>query len=453
MSGMPREKPRNSASRTRRTKGAALAVLLCFAAIASVARPAGANDIVPGAPQTRPIVLSGGTIHPVDGPAFVGDLVFADGKITALGKSVETPAGAERIDVSGHGVYPGFFDAWTQLGLVEIESVRATRDERETGAFNPNVKSWVAANPDSELIPVTRANGVLLALTSPTGGTISGQCGVLQLDGWTWEDLTLDSPTALYVRWPRVGGSSATTAGQKNRPLAELSQFFERSSRYLDSAPLLPEHTARDALYESMAGVLTGDVPMMVRAERASEIQSAVAFAEARDLELIIHGGYDTAHCADLLLARKVPVVLGSVYRLPRRRSSPYDEAYTLPARLREAGVRFAISGTLTSSSSNVRNLPWHAGMAVAFGLPHADALAAITLWPAEILGVADRVGSLTVGKDATLFVAKGDPLDTRSSVPRAWIQGREVDLRSRHVQLYEKYREKLRRERPGKDR
>ncbi len=412
---------------------------------------AAANPEVPGPPQQKPIALVGATIHPVSGPSIEnGTLVFDKGKITAVGKEVMPPADSEVIRLAGKHLYPGLFDAGTNLGLVEINSVRATIDVQETGQLNPNVRAIVAVNPDSEIIPVTRSNGVLLAHTVPQGGLISGKSGIIQLDGWTWEDLALSRETGMYVEWPRVLRRTSRLEDRPDQPnidenMKRLRTAFEDARAYA-AARKADENYPIDARWEAMQNVLDGKLPLIARADDASSIQSAVAFAAEHKIKLIIHGGYDAPLVAAHLKQHDIPVIVAGVYRLPQRRGDDYDAPFTLAHRLREAGIRFCISSAGRFGASNVRNLPYHAATAAAYGLPADEALKSITLYPAQILGVADRVGSLEAGKDATLFVANGDILETPTQVEGAYIQGRKVELDDRHKRLYRKYSEKYER-------
>jgi imidazolonepropionase-like amidohydrolase len=355
------------------------------------------------------------------------------------------------IRLEGKHVYPGLFDAGTNLGLVEINSVRATIDVQETGQLNPNVRAIVAVNPDSEIIPVTRANGVLLAHTVPQGGLISGTSGIIQLDGWTWEDLAVSKETGMYVEWPRVLRRLSRLEDQPNQPniddnMKRLRTAFEDARAYA-AARKADESYPIDARWQAMQSVLEGKLPLIARADDAASIQSAVAFAAEHKLKLIIHGGYDAPLAAAHLKQHDIPVIVAGVYRLPQRRGDDYDAPYTLPERLRAAGIRFCISSAGRFGASNVRNLPYHAATAAAYGLPADEALKSITLSPAQILGVADRVGSLEAGKDATMFIADGDILETPTQVEAAYIQGRQVELNDRHKRLYRKYSEKYERQ------
>ena len=413
------------------------------------------QDEVPGAPQAKPIVLTGGTIHTVSGAIYKsGEILFESGKITAVGRKVERPDQCQEISIEGKHVFPGMFEAHSQMGLTEISAVRATNDYAEAGTINPNVKAIVSVYPDNVVIPVTRANGVLFAVSAPESGMISGKSAVLQLDGWTYEDLALKSEATMQINWPSqyISPRRRSRMSEKEIKEAEKEQadnlirirdFFDEARRYRDARASENSSQKYDAKLDSMIAVVDGELPMMIRADRAADIQSAVAFAMEQGLKMILLGGYDADVCADLLKKHHVPVIVSAVYRTPQRRSDGYDKAYSLPARLKKAGVKYCISGTDRSETWNARTLPYHAGTAVGFGLSPLEALKAVTLYPAEILGVADRVGSLEVGKDASLFVCDGDPLETTTKVEMAFIQGRKVDLSNRHLRLYKKYEQR----------
>ena len=419
-----------------------------------------ASDEIPGAPQDHPIALIGGTVHPISGKTIkAGSVLFEDGRITAVGQQLKLPEGTEQIDVRGKHLYPGLFDAYTNIGLVEINSIRATRDERETGTLNPNVRAEVAVNPESELIPVARSNGILLTLTAPTGGVLSGKSAVLQLDGWTWEDLTVKSGAGMHIRWPTmspvsdwwVEKSTKDQIRERDKQLELLEETFTQAKLYMQ-ARQRGEDQPRDIRLEAMIPVLEGKLPIIASANSVSQIQAAVAFAVRHQVRLIIFGGYDALSCATLLKRHDVPVIVGSVYRLPHRRSDDYDAPFTLPWRLHQAGIQFCIASNGRFGASNVRNLPYHAATAVAFGLPVQEAIKAITLSPAQILGVEDQVGSIAVGRDATLIVCSGNPLETTSQVELAYVQGRTVDLMNKHKRLWHKYRTKYQQQRDAAD-
>lgn len=405
------------------------------------------STAIPGSEQTTPVALVGGTVHPVASTSIEnGTILFADGRITAIGEHVTLPEDAVQVDVSGQHIYPGLFNAGGQLGLVEINAVRATVDDSELGSINPNVRAETAVNPDSELIPVTRSNGVLLCLTVPTGGLVSGASAILQLDGWTWEDLTLKSRAGVHVYWPRMRFGDDSNQN-RNDQIKRLEDLVERAKDYrkVHHAADNAQNPKIDLKLEALIPVLNRNVPIVVHADRVGQIQAAVAFASSHNLRLIIYGGYDAAICARLLRENDVPVVISNIYRLPLRRSEPYDSAYTLPDRLRQAGVKYCIAGVDRFGASNLRNLPYNAATAAAYGLPQDEALKSITLYPAQIFGIDDEVGSLEVGKRATLFVCDGNPLETATNVKIAYINGRKLDLNDRHKTLWQKYRRKYR--------
>ncbi len=408
----------------------------------------------PGAPQAHPVAIVGATIHPVSGSDIAGGtIVFDAGKIVALGPSSSTPApsGAEVVDGTGKHVYPSLIDAWTNLGLTEIESNRQTRDFAETAALAPNVRADQAFHPESELVPVARSNGILLANVTPRGGVLSGQAALMALDGWTNSDMTVRAPIGVVVNWPgmviiRAEGAApeAVQRDTRDRALKALAQAFDDAAAYRAARSAAGSQAPHDRRWESLLPVLEGRLPLLVSAEEVHQIESAVAFASERHLKLVIYGGYDAPLVLGLLKAHDVPVIIAATQRLPRRRSDPYDAPATAPAQLAAAGVRFAIANG--GGAWNERNLPYQAATAQAFGLSAGDALKSITLYPAQILGVADRVGALEAGKDATLLVTDGDILEEPTHVLSAWIAGRAVDLNDRQKTLAAKYQTKYQR-------
>lgn len=403
------------------------------------------------------LALVGGDVHTVSGGTLEGATVLVDdGKITAVGTDVAVPPGAQRVDVSGRQLYPGLISADTWLGLVEIESVRGTQDVRETGNINPNVRAAVALNGDSELIPVARANGILTACSVTAGGAISGQSVVWNLDGWNWEDMTLKDPDGLHLHWPALSPvrswppkSEEEQKKEREQALADLTKAFDDATAYMKARDAMagggPWHE-EDVRWEAMIPALRGEMKVFIHADEYRQIESALDFAEKYHLKPVIVGGRDAWRLADRLAAENVPVVVERVLNLPRRSWEPYDAAFTVAAKLHDAGVQFCICNS-ARDAANLRNLPYEAAMAAAFGLPKDEALKAVTLYAARILGVDDRLGSIETGKDANLILTDGDPLEIRTHVVKAWIQGRPVDLSSRHTRLYEKYRNRPRRD------
>lgn len=411
-----------------------------------------ANDQIPGSNQQRPILIRGATVHPVDGDVIAGgSVLFRNGLISAVGVNIDAPDDAEVIEATGQHVYPGLIESMTDLGLREISAVDVSVDRNEAGNRNPNVRSWVAVNPDSELIPVARAGGVLIAHVSPGGSFVRGQTAVMNLDGWTASEMTLAAPAGMSVNWDYVMPRDPDVEKQATRRrerLKEVNDWFDRVRRYGETRIGGNAEEVRDVRLESLLPVVRGEMPMYVKADHRATIESAISFAQANQIKIVIEGGYDAAECADLLKQFDIPVIVGGTYRLPVRRDDAYDAPYTLPARLSRANVRFAIAGEgpgYPGGASNARNLPYHAANAVAYGLDADDAVRAMTLSAAEILGVADRVGSITPGKQATIIVCNGDILQTETNLTAAFIAGRRVDLTSKHTMLFEKYQKKYR--------
>lgn len=395
-----------------------------------------ASDQIPGAEQASPIAIVDGIVHTISGETLErATVLFSEGRITHVGRVVELPEGVERIDAAGKHVYPGLIEAKSNIGLVEINSIRATIDSREIGSNNANVRAASAFNSDSELIPVTRANGILMAVAAPDGGMISGQSSLMLLDGWTRDDMTLKPVVGMHVDWPST-----------QKGLNELEELIKQTQRYAAVRQADSDKQPLDLRLESLSAVLRGEVPLIIEASKPSSIRAIVAIAKKYSLRVILYGGERAVECADLLKGAKIPVIVSSVYRNPRFRHSAYDEAYTLPKRLHDAGITYCISSGGRFGASGLRNLPYNAATAAAYGLTEEQALRAITLSPAEILGVSDRVGSLQPDRDATLFIADGNILETPTQVERAFIQGREVDLDNRHQQLYRKYSTKYER-------
>lgn len=438
---------------------------LVFAAAACFGSHAIGQDLIPTAPeQTGGVILVGGTVHTVSGETIENGAVgFREGKITLLAgasimQTIQLTDDTEIVDVEGKHIYPGLFAADTRLGLTETSSVRATNDSNEIGSYTPEVRANVAINPDSTLIPVTRLNGVLLAGVTPTGGRITGRASVIRLTGWTWEDMTIRADAGLVVNWPGVrpgfGAFSGTDKDDNARiaeRLAEITLLFDSAEAYLaakEADASRPGDMRLGAMehYLGSARPGSGDEPtrrLLIDAEDYDQIVSAVSFAAARGIPAAIVGGRDAALCAGLLREHDVPVIVGGTHRFPKRADSPHDHAYTLPARLHEAGVRFCITGA--ERDGNVRNLAYEAAMAARFGLDEDEALRAITLSPAEILGVSDEYGSIERGKSATLIVTDGDVLEVTTNIERAYIDGRAIEMKSKQTDLRDKYLEKYR--------
>lgn len=413
-------------------------------------------QIVPAPPQAKPFVLRGVTVHPGGGAAALrADVVVTGGRIAAVAPQAAVPAGAVVVDAAGKHLYPAMISANSALGLVEIEAVRATRDYAEVGDFTPEVRAETAVQADSELFPVTRANGVLLALVVPGGGLLSGTSALLALDGWTGAEMVVKAPVAMHLRWPHWSPGPEKDRAKRRKAYSErlgrLADLFSEAKAYAVARAAFaagrgpaPRHDRRLA---ALAPVVAGELPLFVHADRRADIEAAVNFALRWTAKVVLVGGRGTARAIPFLKRHGVPVVVASILRLPGRRDAPYDELYTLPKKLHDAGIQFCLARSGgPGAAANERNLPYEAAMAAAFGLDPQVAYDAVSLYPARILGVAGRLGTIAKGKDATMILCDGDPLDVRSHVLAAWIEGRRLDLDSRHERLRRKYAERLRR-------
>ena len=412
---------------------------------------------VPPPRQDAPILLRGATLHTVSGAAIEqGELLIADGVIVAIGETLEGGEAdpPQTVDLNGLHIYPGLISANTMLGLVEIEAVRATVDVAEPGPINPNVRAEIAINPDSENLPVARANGILVALTAPAiggGRLIGGRSAAIQLDGWTTENMTLKAPIGMHMSLPAlrvpVGLADAEQrrfVEQRDERLELLRTSFEQASAYR-TAKAGGDVVEVDRRWEAMIPVFDRALPVFAHVDDLMQIRYALRLAEEFDFDLVIVGGADAWRIADVLAEREVPVVVAGLHVPPSRRWEGYSTPSENPVRLHEAGVKVAIAnmgGTFVATME--RNLPYEAAEAVAYGLDPDEAIRMITLYPAQILGIDDRVGSLDIGKDGTLIVTDGNPLDIRTKVLRAFVQGREIELSSRHTELDGKYGQRL---------
>tara|TARA_B100000965_G_scaffold401754_1_gene426276 strand:- start:488 stop:1798 length:1311 start_codon:yes stop_codon:yes gene_type:complete len=414
-----------------------------------------ANEQIPAPPQKNPILLKNGYIHTVSKGTIEGSILFEKGKITRIAKYITPPKDCEIIDLNGKHVYPGMIAAVSGLGLIEINAVAVTNDHSERGDFNPNVRTNVAFNPDSEIIPTTRSNGILIANIIPNSGLVSGQSSVMMLDGWTWENATLSSPSGLHIIWPNMN-SIAKNDYEKNRlktakeHLNNLENIIKDARAYArlrqTKSRSAENYHDEDLRWESMIPYVNKKLPIYVHANEVKQIEAAISWSVRHSLNIIIVGGKDAWRTTDLLIKNRIPVIYESVTSLPYRRFEDYDQAYKTPSILYEKGVQFCISQYGSAGSAyQARNLPYQASMAASYGLPKEAALRSITLSAAEILGIDKKVGSLETGKDATLFISNGDPLEIRTNILQAYIQGKKVDMGDRHKSLYSKYKEKYR--------
>jgi imidazolonepropionase-like amidohydrolase len=410
-------------------------------------------------PPRGTIAIRNARIVTVSGPDIEnGTVVIRDGKIEAVGTNVNVPAGAQTIDGRGLSVYPGMIDAGTNMGLVEVpQGANGTVDLSEVGDLNPNAKAIIAVNPHSAHIGVTRVEGITNTLTAPTGGLISGQAALINLLGTAPKEMAVVPQVALVINYPRIGFGGAGFGGGFQQPanLAETLTANERQVEQIrkmlrdaeaygraqdayakDKSLPRPDH---NVVLEPLVPYVRGEQPVIFRADREAEIRGAIRFAEEMKLKPIILGGDDAWKVASLLKEKNIPVILTGIFSLPGREDDAYDALHENPAKLQQAGVRFCIS--TGDAGPEVRNLAQYAGMAAAFGLSKADAVKSVTLYPAQILNVADRLGSIEAGKMANLVVTDGDLLEIRTRIKYLLIDGRPVVLSSRHTELNDAFK------------
>jgi imidazolonepropionase-like amidohydrolase len=390
-----------------------------------------------------------------------GALVISGGRITAVGASASAPAGAQEIDARGLTVYPGMIDLGTNMGLAEISGgAPGTIDTQELGEMNPNIAAIWAVNAHSSHIAVTRVAGVTSVLSLPAGGVISGQGVILNLAGSSPREMAVVPQAALMVEFPRVGGGGGFAAflaaqqgisqdalTQRDRRIEEIRRMLRDAEAYgraQDAYAKDPKNVPRpdtDLKLAALVPYARGERPVIFRAERERDIRGAVRFAEEMKLKPIIIGASEGWKVASFLKEKNVPVILDGVLNLPLREDDPYDSLYENAAKLQSAGVRFCIS--TGDSGAHVRDLPFNAGMAAAYGLSKTEALKSVTLYPAQIIGVADRMGSIEQGKLANLVITDGDILEARTNIRFLFINGRQIPLVSRHTMLSEEFKDR----------
>jgi imidazolonepropionase-like amidohydrolase len=429
--------------RSRSVRLAALPAALALAALFAV--PA----------RAQVLALTGGTVHPVSGPAIAGGTVLVEnGRIVAVGASVDVPAGARVVDCTGKHIYPGFVHANTTLGLHEVTTIQGSDDTQETGPVNPNQRAEVMYNPDSDFLAVARLNGITTALSVPGGGSVRGTSALMHLDGWTQEDIAVRAPVALHVQWPNMTPiraffetrSDEEQAKARDEAIRVIADAFQDARAYwkargAEGAGGVPRHDG-DVRWDGMRRALKGEIPVVFHCDALNQIRAVLRFCDEQQLaNVAILGGYDSWRAADELKRRNIPVIVAGVLATPNRAYDPYDEAFAVAGRLARAGVRFCIADEGGGfSAANARNLPQHAAMASAFGLPREEALRAVTLYPAQILGVGDRLGSIEPGKVADLQVTDGDPLEITTRCEQVIVAGKLVPMESRQTRLFEKY-------------
>jgi imidazolonepropionase-like amidohydrolase len=434
----------------------ALRIVLGFIAVCALSGVASAQSQPPTAyaiTHAKIFTLSGSTIDD-------GTLILGDGKITAVGVGLDIPAGAQVIDAKGLQVYPGIFDSVTQMGLREIGAVSATVDSTETGNYNPDVVAATAVSPSSEHIPVTRAAGITEVLAVPGSGgfdsggggsVIGGQASAIHMAGWEIDEMLIKKSAAMVLNWPQIETQTFdfSTFSRKEKPYAdakqeydkqvtEITDWVERARHY---AQVMDKSSAgkydRDLKLEALAPVVRGELPVLVFANRAREIRNAVEFCDKHNVRMILAGGEEAYKVKDLLRSKGIPVILRPMLSLPLDEDDPYDRLLSQPAELAAAGVKIAFA---SFDNSFARRLGQNAANAVAHGLPYDEALKAVTLYPAQIFGLADQIGTLEQGKIGNVIVTNGDPLELTTDVKYLFIRGQLTSLDNRHLRLYEKY-------------
>jgi len=429
--------------------------LLCFLCLLYFPLSANAQQ-----PATVYAITHAKIVTLVGLPIEDGTLVIKDGKIAAVGSAVEVPAGAQVIDAKGLQVYPGLFDSVTQMGLSEIGAVSSTVDSTETGAYNPDVVAATAVFPSSEHIPVTRASGITEVLAVPASGgfdsgggrgVIGGQASAFHLAGWTMDDMQIKRSVAMVLNWPQIETRTFdfTTFSRKDKQYTdakaeydkqvnELTEWIDRARHYAQAAGHGgPSDFERDVKLEALAPVVRGQLPLLVFADRARDIKNAVEFCDKQKLKMILAGGEEAYKVKDLLRSKDIPVILRPPLALPNEEDDAYDREMSQPAELAKSGVRFAIG---SFDNSFARRLGQNAATAIAYGLPYEEGLKAVTVYPAQILGLADQVGTIETGKIANVIVTNGDPLELTTDVKYLFIKGQLTSTDNRHKRLYEKY-------------
>lgn len=412
-------------------------LLFCFAVALQAQSPKG---------KAGTFALTNANIETVTkGVINNGTVIISGGKITAVGTNVPVPQGAEVIDCQGKWVYPGMIDGGTSLGLIEVQSDQRTRDNSEIGDLVPQMKALTAVNPNSALIPVTRIGGVTTLITAPSGGIFPGTAALINLHGYT-PDQMYAGFEAVVLTFPatgRRGGfdrrSDDDIKKSAEKALKKLNDIWERATQYhkVDSATkgkgleYYPE-------MQALLPVVRGERTLMVEVNASKDITEALKWVKEKKVKKVVFTGCREGWrvAADLAKAG-IPVVTGPILALPSREYDRYDKAYANAGLMKKAGVKVALR---TNETENVRNLPFHAGFAATYGMGREDALKAVTIVPAEIFGVSDKLGSIEVGKTANLFVCDGDPFETKTNILNVFIEGWQIPMVSRHTELYDEF-------------
>jgi len=391
-------------------------------------------------------------IHPVTGPAVAGgDLLIENGKISAVGKGLQAPPGAEVVDAAGLAVYPGFIDAYTHYGLMEIGAIAATVDYREMGKENPEVRVAWAINPASAHFGTGRVTGTTTALVAPAGGTFPGLSALVKMDGWTLPEMQVREVATSLINFPMtprppkegVAAQQESKADVTSKLVEKIKDYLKEARRYLETKKLAAANPAVPApapnpKFEALAPVLDGTLPVIISVEKAKDIELAIKFVRDEKLKAIFRGCIQGYQVADKIKQAGIPVIIDSLYTGPSDPEDGYDAPYRNVAGLAQAGVTICFSSGDDPSSG--KDLPYHAAKAVAFGLDRDEAIKALTINPARIFGLEARLGSLEPGKDADFFLTTGDPLDAKSEVKLLFIGGRKIDMSNWWEDLYRRW-------------
>lgn len=397
----------------------------------------------------RVIAIKGAKIIPVVGEDIErGNILLKDGKIEDIGQNVSIPQDADVYDAQGLVAYPGMIDSYCYLGLQEIGAVSATVDSRETGQFNPQVKAVEALWPDSMHIPIAMSNGITTAVVVCTGGLVSGQVGMIRLTGWTPEEMVIKSSVAMHIQFPsvpRIRRRETQPQEQTSKRIEELKEllnevrYYQKRKEAAQNNPRLPLPEFDEKL-EFLIPVVKGELPVLISVYADKDIKAAIQFVKDEKLKAIFFGITDGWKVAEEIKKSGIPVVYGSLYAMPSEWDDGYDAFYRNPAVLAKAGVVFSFS---SQSASLAKDLPYHAAKAAAFGLDKREALKGVTIYPAQIFGVDDSLGSLEKGKVANIVLADGDILELSTNIKHVFIDGKEMDLSNRYTQLLERYKKR----------
>ena len=409
----------------------------------------------PASKQAEPITIEGATAHLGNGKVIENSLVmFREGKIIFVGSSKTKIARIGKIiKANGKHIYPGFIAANSTLGLVEVDAVKASSDVRETGIMNPHIRSIIAYNAESKVVESMRPNGVLMAQITPRGGTISGTSSVVQLDAWNWEDASLRNDDAIHVNWPSSFTSGRWWLGEdpalkpdKNylKKTQDIVSFFKSAKQYH-----MKDNSIKNLPFSSTKGLFLGSQKLFIHASGQREITDAVTMAKDLGInKIVLVNGHEAEKVSNLLVKHNIPVLLERPHRNPESEDHAYDYTYTIAKTLTDLGILVGIGMEGQMERMNTRNLPFYAGTFAAHGLERENAVKLITNNAAKILGIDDTVGTLEVGKDATLFISEGDALDMRGNIlTEAFIQGRKISLESHQTKLWKRYSNKYKTE------